>query len=122
VKENHEELNLEYLSITFPYLQDYEMIDWMIFLVSIAGLSVSIRNRSRGLFLLMISDILWVTFDLCIEECPIEFPFLLGSAAIAWGYRKHYIQKESGKFLEKLGSDKYLEYSPYISYGTDSHL
>ena len=71
------------LLLTVPYLQDYAMTDWSILSFYFVGLVTMIKNRPLGLFLLSISDLFWMAYDLFQGEYAQSLVFLIGS--IAWG-------------------------------------
>ena len=70
------------LLLTVPYLQDYEMVDWVLLALYLFGLATMIKNRVLGLFLLSTSDFFWMAYDLWYGEYAQALVFLIGS--IAW--------------------------------------
>lgn len=88
VQEKTEEF-LRDLWLAVPYLQVYQMVDWMILSLSCVGIVISLRNRFLGLFLLTLADLSWFGYDLSQEEYAQAILFLFYSFVTAWGcYRE----------------------------------
>ena len=87
MKEGQEKTRefLRDLLLTVPYLQGYQMIDWMILALTVFGLALTIRNRVQGLILLSIVDVSWAAYDASRAEYAQGLLFLLYAAMTAWG-------------------------------------
>lgn len=78
------------LLLTVPYFQGYEMIDWLILAVSIAGFLTTSKNRLHGLVLLSIADALWGAYDLFQGEYAQGLLFFFYFGLTAWSCHSNW--------------------------------
>src|SRR5277367_1417467 len=91
---------LKDLSLTVPYIQSYQMIDWFLFVFYILSLIWILRNRLQGLFLLSILDFCWSAYYLDYCEYAGALLFLIYGLLTAWScLEQHWKNKQPPKSL-----------------------